>query len=53
MLDVYGEPEFQISRIDTAIEPSQETRNTIQTIAKEIQERAEAGETLEQLAGTI
>ncbi len=51
VLDVYGEPEFQISRIDTAIEPSQETRNTIQTIAKEIQERAEAGETLEQLAG--
>ena len=51
VLDVYGEPEFQISRIDTAIEPSQETRNTIQTTAKEIQERAEAGETLEQLAG--
>lgn len=51
VLDVYGEREFQISRIDIAIEPSQETRNTIQSTAKEIQERAEAGETLEQLAG--
>ena len=50
VLDVYGEREFQISRIDIAIEPSQETRNTIQSTAKEIQERAEAGETLEELA---
>ena len=52
VLDVYDERELQIRRIDVAIEPSQETRTAIQTIAKEIQERADVGETLEQLAGT-
>ncbi len=51
VLDVYGEREFQIRRIDIAIEPSEETRNAIQSTAKEIQERAEVGEALEQLAG--
>ena len=51
VLDVYGQRELQIRRIDIAIEPSQETRNTIQATAKEIQERAEAGEVLEELAG--
>ena len=50
VLDVYGERELQIRRIDVAIEPSQETRNAIQGTAKEIQERADAGEALEQLA---
>ncbi len=50
-LDVYGQRELQISRIDVAIEPSQETRDTIQMTAKEIQERADAGEVLEQLVG--
>ena len=49
-LDVYGQRELQIRRIDIAIEPSEETRNTIQMTAKEIQERADAGEVLEQLA---
>ena len=51
VLDVYGERELQIRRIDVAIEPSQETRDAIQNTAKEIQERANLGETLEQLAG--
>ena len=50
VLDVYGDRELQIRRIDVAIEPSQETRTAIQTTAKEIQERAEAGEVLKQLA---
>ena len=48
-LDVYGQRERQISRIDIAIEPSEETRDTIRMTAKEIQERADAGEVLEQL----
>ncbi len=51
VLDAYGQRELQIRRIDIAIEPSQETRNAIQETAKEIQERAEAGEVLENLAG--
>lgn len=50
VLDVYGARELQIRRIDVAIEPSQETRDGIQGTAKEIQERADAGEILEQLA---
>ena len=51
VLDVYGERELQIRRIDVAIEPSEETRNAIQETAKQIQERANAGEAPEQLAG--
>ncbi len=51
VLDVYGERELQIRRIDVAIEPSEDTRNTIQGTAREIQERATAGEALEQLVG--
>ena len=50
VLDVYGERELQIRRIDVAIEPSQETRDAIQNTAKEIQERANTGEALKQLA---
>ena len=49
-LDVYGEREFQIRRIDVAIEPSQETRDGIRSTAEEIQKRADVGETLELLA---
>ena len=49
VLDVYGERELQIRRIDVAIEPSQETRDGIQSTAKEIQERVDAGEILEQV----
>ena len=48
-LDVYGQRELQIRRIDIAIEPSEETENAIRKTAQEIQERAEAGEALEQL----
>ena len=51
LLDVYGQQELQIRRIDVAIEPSQETRDAIRVTAEEIQERAEAGEVLEELAG--
>ena len=51
VLDVYGQQELQIRRIDIAIEPSEETRNAIRETAEEIQERAEAGEVLEELAG--
>ena len=50
VLDVYGQQELQIRRIDIAIEPSEETKNAIRTTAQEIHERAEAGEVLEQLA---
>lgn len=51
VLDVYGQQELQIRRIDVAIEPSEETRSTIRATAEEIQERAETGEILEELAG--
>ena len=51
VLDVYGQQELQIRRIDVAIEPSEETENAIRTTAQEIHERAEAGEVLEVLAG--
>ena len=51
VLDVYGQQELQIRRIDIAIEPSDETRNAIRATAEEIQERAEAGEVLKELAG--
>ena len=50
ILDVYAQQELQIRRIDIAIEPSEETRNGIQATAKEIQERADAGEVLKELA---
>ena len=49
VLDIYGEREVQVRRIDIAIEPSEETRKTIRALGKEIQERATAGEPLEQL----
>ena len=49
-LDVYGEREVQVRRIDIAIKPSEETRKAIRAIGKEIQERALAGESLEELA---
>ena len=49
VLDVYGEREVQVRRIDIAIEPSEETRNAIRALGKEIQERATAGEPLEGL----
>ncbi len=49
-IEVYGEREIQVRRIDIAVEPSDETRQAIQATAKEIQERASAGEAFDQLA---
>lgn len=49
VLDIYGEREVQMRRIDIAIEPSDETRTAIRALGKEIQERAIAGESLELL----
>ena len=49
-IEVYGEREIQVRRIDIAVEPSDETRQAIQATAKEIQERASAGENFNQLA---
>ena len=50
VLDVYGQQELQIRRIDIAIAPSEETRNAIRATADEIKERTDAGEVLEELA---
>lgn len=50
VLDVYGEREVQVRRIDITIKPSDETQNAIRAHGKEIQERAAAGEPLEGLA---
>ena len=47
VLDIYGEREVKVRRIDVAIEPSDETRTAIRAQGKEIQERAIAGESLE------
>ena len=49
-IEVYGEREIQVRRIDVVVEPSDETRQSIQDTADEIQERASAGEAFEQLA---
>ena len=49
VLDIYGEHEVRVRRIDIAIKPSEETRDTIRANGKEIQERATAGEPLEEL----
>ncbi|MDE0300242.1 MAG: peptidylprolyl isomerase [Candidatus Poribacteria bacterium] len=49
VLDIYGVREIQVRRVDIAIEPSEETRETIRALGKEIQERAIAGEPLEDL----
>ena len=49
-IEVYGEREIQVRRIDIAVEPSDETRQAIQATATEIQERASAGEAFDQLA---
>ena len=49
VLDVYGEREIQIRRIDIAIEPSTETRDTVRETAEALQERAVAGESFQQL----
>jgi parvulin-like peptidyl-prolyl isomerase len=50
VLDVYGRREIQLRRIDIAIEPSDETRTHIRTLAEAIQLRAASGEPFDQLA---
>ncbi|HIM11782.1 TPA: hypothetical protein EYM26_13400 [Candidatus Poribacteria bacterium] len=50
ILDIYGEHEISIRRIDINISPSDETRETTREIAEKIQGRAAAGESLAQLA---
>ena len=50
VLDIYGEREIKLLRIDIAISASTETQQTVQDIAEKIHERALAGETFEQLA---
>ena len=53
VLDIYGEREVQVRRIDIAIKPSEETRDAIRAVGKELQERATAGEPLEALVAEI
>ena len=50
ILDVYGEREIRLYRIDIAIEASSETQQSIRELAEKIHERAIAGETFEELA---
>ena len=50
LLDVYGEKEIQVRRIDIAIEPNDATRSALRNFGNEIQKRTVAGEPLEQLA---
>ena len=46
VLDVYGQREIQVRRIDVEIRPSQETQTAIKNTAAEIEARVNAGETL-------
>lgn len=50
VLDIYGEREIKLARIDIKITASTETQETVREIADKIHERALAGETFEQLA---
>ena len=50
VLDIYGEREVKLLRIDIAITASTETQQTVRETANKIHERALAGETFEQLA---
>ena len=50
VLDIYGEREVKLSRIDIAIEASTETQQTVRAVADIIHEGALAGETFEDLA---
>ena len=50
MLDIYGEREVKLSRIDIAIEASTETQQSVRTVTDKIHERALGGETFEELA---
>ena len=50
ILDVYGEREIKLLRIDIAIEASSDTQQNIRELGEKIHERAIAGESFEQLA---
>ena len=50
VIDIYGEREIKLLRIDIAITASNETQQNIRGIANTIHERALAGETFEELA---
>ncbi len=50
ILNVYGEKEIRLSRIDIAVTASNETQQKVREIATDIHERAIAGETFEKLA---
>lgn len=50
VLEIYGEREIRLSRIDIAIEASEATQQTVRAIADKIHERALVGETFEDLA---
>ncbi|MCY4401897.1 MAG: peptidylprolyl isomerase [Candidatus Poribacteria bacterium] len=49
VLDIYGVREVRLRRIDIAISASDETQESVRTVADKIHERAIAGETFEQL----
>ena len=50
ILDIYGEHEISLRRIDINISPSEKTRETTRETAEKIQERAAEGESLSLLA---
>ena len=50
VLDIYGDREIKLQRIDIAITASNETQQSVRATTDKIHERALAGETFEQLA---
>ena len=50
VIDVYGETEIRLRRIDVAITASDETKDALRVLADDILKRAQEGETFEQLA---
>ena len=49
VIDVYGEQEISLRRIDVAITASDETKDALRVLADDILKRAQEGETFEQL----
>ena len=49
VVDVYGEREIKIQRIDIAVTPSDETKDALRVLADDMLQRAHEGETFEQL----
>ena len=50
VVDVYGEREIQLRRIDIAVTPSDDTKDALRLLADEMLKRAQEGEPFEQLA---